>query len=103
MVMLEIAGGVVLLGLAFVTAYMAIMGGLGMIGAVHFVRCMHCGHLVAMSGTGLPEQCVHCQHVVMYHHPIRALHHAQLWQWRAHFRRGSRISPSPPHRGSTGR
>lgn len=80
MVVLDVAGGMVALGLAVVTAYMAILGGLGMLGAVHFVRCGHCGHLIPASGTGTPERCGHCQHLALYHHPVHAVHEALLGQ-----------------------
>jgi hypothetical protein len=77
-IVLEVTGTVVLLALMCVTTYMAIFGGLGMLGAVRYVRCPACGHLTAASGSGTPQGCPYCRHGALFH-PLHTLHDAHIW------------------------
>jgi hypothetical protein len=74
MLVVAVVGGILIVVLACITTYMAVVGGLGALGASRFVRCPRCGHLVTASGSGPPERCAHCRHVALYHHPFQALH-----------------------------
>lgn len=73
MVVVEVVLGILVVVLAVATLYMAINGGLGVVGVVRYVRCPACGHLVLASGTEVPEHCSHCQHLALYH-PWHTLH-----------------------------
>jgi phage FluMu protein Com len=70
-------------GLAVATTYMAVFGGLGVLGAVRYVRCPACGHLTAASGSGVPESCPRCRHVVLFH-PLHTLHALHALHRRTH-------------------
>jgi hypothetical protein len=82
-IVLEVIGAVVLVGLMCATTYMAIFGGLGILGAVRYVCCPVCGHLTAVSGSAAPEACPHCRHVAMFH-PLLTLHDAHIWHRGVH-------------------
>ena len=75
-----LAALVLVLGIA--TVYMAVYGGLGIVGVVRYVRCPRCGHLTIESGTGPPEHCGHCRHLLLYH-PLHCLHDLPIWHREA--------------------
>ena len=77
MVVSEVVAVVLVIVLACVTTYMAVYGGLGVLGAIRFVRCPQCRHLVPASRIPL-EECPHCRHAAQYHHPVHALHEAYV-------------------------
>jgi len=61
MVALEIAGGLAFAALAGVTVAMAIVGCLGVLGALRFERCEECGRLPTWPRGNAVRECVGCR------------------------------------------
>jgi hypothetical protein len=76
MIVLEVAGFVVLLGLAVIATWMAGVGLMGMTGAVRMKRCLSCGHLLTAT-SGATTVCPYCRHPRLFHHfaHARLQHH----------------------------
>lgn len=73
----EVIAAILVVVLAVVATYMAVYGGLGVIGAIRFVRCPECRHMVPRT-IFRPGPCPHCRHAELYHHPLHSLHEAHL-------------------------
>lgn len=83
MVVVDVILGILVLGLAVATVYMAIFGGMGALGIVRYRRCPDCGHLTLTSAVGRPDPCGHCRHLTLYH-PLHTLHEAAVHRHLLH-------------------
>jgi len=76
MIVAEVLSTLILLTLVAITTWMAIVGLMGVIGAVRFKRCRMCGHLRPGGSQGQSAVCPYCRHPWLAHHlmPVR-IHH----------------------------
>jgi hypothetical protein len=81
MIVLEVAGAVVLIGLVVTATWMAIVGLMGITGALRLRRCRECGHLIP-STPQMATGCPYCRHERLARHviPMR-LHHFLPGEW----------------------
>lgn len=76
MIVVEVVGVAVLLVLVLAATWMAVVGLLGAIGAIHLRRCRSCGHLIASGTPRAPSVCPYCRHPRLLGHLIPVhLHH----------------------------
>ena len=69
---IEVVGGVLVMGLAVATTFAALVGVLGIVGVVRFFRCDHCGRLgIAPASEPVPS-CAYCRHSRLAH-PVYTL------------------------------
>ena len=81
MIALEVAGSVVLLGLAVTAAWMAVVGLMGVTGALRLKRCQACGHLLPAT-PGQTTICPYCRHPRLLHRLAHArLRHYLPGEW----------------------
>ncbi|HET9076463.1 MAG TPA: hypothetical protein VFN68_05985 [Acidimicrobiales bacterium] len=76
MIVVEVVGALVLLLLVGVATGMAVMGLLGVVGAVRLSRCRCCGHLRASGLMRSPGVCLYCRHPWLVRHvmPVHLAH-----------------------------
>jgi hypothetical protein len=77
MVVIEVLGVLLVLGLALATTFAAVAGLLGVLGAVRFVRCQRCGRLGVAKPAGPVLSCPYCRHDSLAH-PLQALSHLHV-------------------------
>jgi DNA-directed RNA polymerase subunit RPC12/RpoP len=85
MIALEVAGAVVLLALGLTVTWMAIVGLMGITGAVRLRRCRTCGHLVTTTRQ-IRSACPYCHHPWLGRHVVHMrLHHFLPGEWEPKF------------------
>jgi DNA-directed RNA polymerase subunit RPC12/RpoP len=81
MIGVEVAGAVVIIALGVTATWMAIMGLLGVTGAVRLRRCRTCGHLITTTPQMAPA-CPYCRHPRLLAHLVHMrLHHFLPGEW----------------------
>jgi hypothetical protein len=67
MVVIQILGSLIVVALAGVTIVMALVGGLGILGVIHFERCHRCGCLSLKQTATSVQSCSRCRHGGLFH------------------------------------
>ena len=81
MITVEVIGAVLIIVLGVTVTWMAIVGLLGVTGAVRLRRCRTCGHLVTTTPHIAPA-CPYCRHPRSLGHVVHMrLHHFLPGEW----------------------
>lgn len=76
MIVVEVLGSVVVLGMAIAVSWMAMVGLMGASGVACLKRCRSCGHLHSAWMSAKPSRCAYCRHAWLARHvmPVRLRH-----------------------------
>jgi DNA-directed RNA polymerase subunit RPC12/RpoP len=80
MITLEVAAAVAIMALGLTATWMAIVGLLGVTGAIRLRRCRTCGHLITTTPNMAPA-CPYCRHRRLGHVVHMRLHHFLPGEW----------------------